>query len=384
MGADFRYVMQTEIVFGVGTNKKLASIIAEQGGTKAFIVSDKGVEASGILNGIQADLKAANVAYGLFDDIEQSSSVQSVDKGAEIIRKEGYDIIIAIGGGSAVDSGKAMGLVVGNGGQCRDYVGTGKAKKPAMPVIALPTTAGTSAEVTDVAVIADREINARSGLRSNYIVPRVAIIDPLLTVSVPAAVTAATGMDALSHAIESYTNTVSDLPHDLASLEAIRLIGKALPAAVANGKNLKAREDMCMACLLIGLAYRNTRLGALHAIVGPFCGYYEVTHGVACAILLPHVMRYNAPGNYEKYANIAKALGVPDDGYSQRELALLSADLTADLLEDVGLPADFKAMNLDRGLLPTVANEAAKSANMAINPRSATEKDLLAICELTF
>ncbi|MCL2122033.1 MAG: iron-containing alcohol dehydrogenase [Clostridiales bacterium] len=384
MSSDFRYVMNTEIVFGVGSSKKLASIIAEQGGSKAFIVSDKGVEASGLLDGLQADLKAANVAFGLFDDVEQSSSVQSVDKGADSVRNEGYDIIIAVGGGSALDTGKAIGLVVGNGGQCRDYVGAGKAKKPSMPVIALPTTAGTSAEVTDVAVIADREINARSGLRSNYIVPRVAIVDPLLTVSVPPSVTAATGMDALSHAIESYTNTVSELPHDLASLEAMRLIGRALPAAVANGKNLKAREDMCMACVLIGLAYRNTRLGILHAITGPFCGYYEVAHGVANAILLPHVMRFNATGNYEKFANIAKALGVSDECYTTRELALLSADMVADLLEDVGLPADFKAMNLDHSKLGTVAKEAAKSANLAINPRVATENDLLAICNMTF
>ena len=139
-----------------------------------------------------------------------------------------------------------------------------------------------------------------------------------------------------------------------------------------------------MSCVLIGLAYRNTRLGALHAITGPFCGYYEVAHGVANAILLPHVMRYNAPGNYEKFANIARALGVPDEGYSTRELALMAADAVSDLLEDTGLPADFKAMNLDRALLETVAKEAAKSANIAINPCNATEQDLLTICELTF
>jgi alcohol dehydrogenase len=384
MSFDFRYVMNTEIIFGTGSSKKLASVIAEQGGAKAFIVSDKGVEASGILDGIKADLQAADVPFGLFDDIEQSSSVQSVDKGADMIRQEGYDIIVAIGGGSAIDSGKAMGLVVGNGGKCRDYAGAGKAKKPSLPVIALPTTAGTSAEVTDVAVIADREINARSGLRSNYVVPRVAIVDPQLTVSVPPAVTAATGVDALSHAIESYTNTISGVPTDLASLEAIRLIAKSLPAAVANGKNLKAREDMCLSCVLIGLAYRNTRLGVLHAITGPFCGYYEVAHGVANAILLPHVMRYNARGNYEKFANVAIALGASVEGLTQRELALSSAGLVEKLLEDVGLPADFKAMNLDADKLPAIAREAAKSANLAINPRAAAEKDLLAICEKAF
>ena len=384
MSSNFRYVMNTEIIFGTGTSRQLASVIKEQGGKKAFIVSDKGVEASGILDTIQQDLKAAGVEYGLFDDVEQSSSVQSVDRGADIVRKEGYDIIVAIGGGSALDTGKAMGLVVGNGGKCRDYAGANKAKKPSMTVIALPTTAGTSAEVTDVAVIADREINARSGLRSPYVVPKVAIVDPLLTLSVPAAVTAATGVDALSHAIESYTNTVSDIPTDLASLEAIRLIGQSLPAAVANGKNLKAREDMCMACVLIGLAYRNTRLGVLHAITGPFCGYYEVAHGVANAIILPHVMRYNAPGNFAKFAEVAKALGVAAEGLSERELALKAADAVRDLLEDVNLPADFKGMKLDESKLPAIAEEAAKSGNLAINPRAAKVQDLLDICKKTF
>ena len=384
MGSDFRYVMNTEIIFGVGSSRKLASVIAEQGGSKVFIVSDRGVAASGVLDATKADLTAVGVSFGLFDDVEQSSSVQSVDKGSDIIRKEGYDIIVAIGGGSVLDSGKAMGLVAGNGGRCRDYAGAGKAKKPAVPVIALPTTAGTSAEVTDVAVIADREINARLGLRSNYIVPRVAVVDPLLTLTVPPAVTAATGMDALSHAIESYTNTVSDIPTDLASLEAIRLIGRNLPAAVANGKNIKARENMCMACVLVGLAYRNTRLGILHAITGPFCGHYEVAHGVANAILLPHVMRYNALGNYEKFAAVAKALGVSGKGLTEREMALKAADAVADLLKDVELPADFKAMNLDANKLPAITKEAVRSANLAVNPRVAGEKDLLAICQKTF
>ena len=380
MGSDFRYVMQTEIIFGAGRADSLASVVAELGGTKAFIVTDKGVEASGVLDGICATLSAAGIPFGLFDNVEQSSSVQAVDAGADAVRANGYDIVVAVGGGSALDTGKAIGLVVGNGGKCRDYVGADKAGKPAIPVIALPTTAGTSAEVTDVAVIADREIKTRSGLRSKYIVPRVAIVDPLLTRTVPPSVTAATGMDALSHAIESYTNTVSATPTDLASLEAIRLIGRALPAAVANGNNLKAREDMCLACVLIGLAYRNTRLGILHAITGPFCAYYEVAHGIANAILLPHVMRFNAPGDFGKFAQIALALGAPDTGNAQRELALLSADLVSTLLADVGLPIDFSAMELDADKLPQIAQEAAKSANLAINPRAATAEDLQAIC----
>jgi alcohol dehydrogenase len=301
MSSSLRYVMNTEIIFGLGSSRKLASVIAEQGGTKAFIVSDKGVEASGILDTIQADLRTDGVDFGLLDDIEQSSSVQSVDKGADVIRKEGYDIIIAVGGGSALDSGKAMGLVVGNGGKCRDYAAP-QGEEALSARYRAADHRRYQRRGTDVAVIADREINARSGLRSNYISYRAwpSWIRCSRSAS-PPSVTAATGVDALSHAIESYTNTVSTTPTDLASLEAIRLIGKSLPAAVVNGKNIKAREDMCMACVLIGLrtaipvwAFSTPSQAPSAAITK--CPMVSPTRSPA-----PRVA-FQRPGNYEKFA----------------------------------------------------------------------------------
>jgi alcohol dehydrogenase class IV len=380
----YRFVMNTEIVYGVGASEKVGAIAQELGKKKALVISDPGVVHAGLLDPVLGYLKAKNIGADVYDDIEQSSSIDSVDKGAALIREKGYDVIVAIGGGSAVDSGKAMGLVAANGGVCRDYAGSNKAKLPAVDVIALPTTAGTSAEVTDVAVIADREKNARLGLRSPFVPPRIAIIDPLLTLSMPAHVTASTGMDALSHAIESYTNTITKEPTEVTALEAIRIIGANLPAAVANGKNLDARERMCMACVLIGIAYRNTRLGILHAITGPFCGYYEVAHGVANSVLLPHVMRFNMHGNYKKFADIAEALGVSTYNKNTRQLAESAADAVQRLLLDVGLPETFKGMNLDRSLLPQIAEEGVKSGNITINPRSAKAEDLAAICEKAF
>lgn len=384
MYTTFSYEMSTEIIFGIGSSEKLASVIKKQGKEKILIISDKGVEESGTLDKITDDLKNNNINFEIFDDVEQSSSIETVDKGSKLINEKGFDLIIAIGGGSSIDTGKAMGLVAANGGCCRDYAGSNKAKLPPVPVIAVPTTAGTSAEVTDVAVIADHEQNARLGLRSQFIVPKIAIVDPLLTISMPASVTAATGMDALSHAIESYTNTATSLPMELVALEAIRLIGNNLRCAVANGKNIKAREEMSMACVLIGLAYRNTRLGILHAITGPFCGYYNIAHGVVNAVLLPHVMRFNMLADYTKFSKIAEALGVDNNNLSLRELALKSADAVTELLSDVGLPSDFKDMNLNKELLPNIASEAAKSGNLVINPRNATQKNLLQICEKIF
>ncbi len=375
----YRFVMSTEIVYGIGASKEVGSIAASLGAKKAFIVSDQGVKQAGLLEPIQKGIVEKGIETVLFDDIERSSSVQTVDKGADIIRSNGFDIIIAIGGGSAIDSGKAMGVVVTNGGVCGDYAGINKIKCPPIPVIALPTTAGTSAELTDVAVIADRSKKARLGIRSPLIVPKIAIMDPLLTVSMPARVTAATGMDALTHAIESYTNIVTREPTETMTLEAIKLIGGNLRTAVTNGKNVEARERMMMACLLTGLSFRNTRLGAVHAITGPFCGYYEIEHGIANAVILPYIMKLNLPGCLEKYANIASAVGMNTKNMSKRQAALSAIDAIQELNADVGIPGGFKELKLDEGVLPKIVDEAVKSGNFTINPYQATKGDLLAI-----
>ena len=380
----YNFTLATEIVYGIGASKKIGSIAAGRGAKKAFIVSDQGVKQAGLLEPIQKSFQESGIETALFDDVEQSSSVQSVDRGAEMVRTKGFDMIVGIGGGSALDTAKAMGAVAANGGKCSDYAGANKIKLPPVPVVALPTTSGTSAEVTDVAVIADRAKHARIGVRSPLVVPVIAILDPLLTLSMPAHVTAATGMDALTHAIESYTNTITAEPTELMALEAINMIGKYLRGAVANGNNIHARERMSMACVLTGVAFRNTRLGVLHAITGPFCGYYEVAHGVANAVILPHVMKFNMLGNLEKFANIAQALGIKTENMSCREAALSSIEAVQNLLSDVGLPATFNEMKLDKSLLPQIAAEASKSPNLTINPRKATKEDLLSICQAAF
>ncbi len=377
----YRFIMSTEIVYGIGASKEVGSIAASLGAKKAFIVSDQGVKQAGLLEPILNVITEKGIGTALFDDIERSSSVQTVDRGADIVRSNGFDVIVAIGGGSAIDTGKAMGVVVTNGGACGDYAGINKIKCPPLPIIALPTTAGTSAELTDVAVIADRAKKARLGIRSPLIVPKIAIMDPLLTVSMPAHVTAATGMDALTHAIESYTNIVTREPSDTMTLEAIKLIGSNLRTAVANGKNIQARERMMMACFLTGIAFRNTRLGAVHAISGPFCGYYEIEHGIANAVILPYIMAFNLSGCLEKYANIAAALGVNTENMSKRQAALSAIHAVQELNADVGLPVSFKHLKLDENVLPQIAEIAVNTGNAVINPRKVTKDDLLAICK---
>jgi alcohol dehydrogenase class IV len=380
----FNFIMGTRIVYGVGSSEQIGEIITQKNAKKVAVIADSGVKKAGLVEKIQSILHAHHIESGLFEEIESSSSIDTVDKGALLIKEKKYDLIVSIGGGSSIDTAKAISVVVSNGGKCIDYAGVNKVKKPPMEVIAIPTTAGTSAEITDVAVIADRENKARIGIRSPYIVPSLAIFDPLLTVTMPPNITASTGMDALSHAIESYTNTYTKAPTEVLALEAIRRIGEHLCHAVANGSNLEARDNILMGSLLAGIAFRNTRLGLLHAITGPFCGYYEVPHGVANSVLLPYVMEYNIKGNFDKFANIASALGALTERLSRREAAQASVTAIRQLLADVGLPGSFKEMNLNPEFIPEIASQAMKSGNIAINARTPIVEDLIDICKKSF
>jgi alcohol dehydrogenase class IV len=380
----YSFTVKTKIIFGIGAASQVGIIASELGAKKAIIITDSGVKKVGLVEKIQSYLNEQGISSEMFEDVEISSSVETVDKGAEIIKQEKYDLIVGIGGGSAIDTAKAIAVVVTNGGKCVDYAGVNKVKQTPMAVIAIPTTAGTSAEITDVAVIADRSNNARIGIRSPYIVPLVAILDPLFTITMPPHITASTGMDALTHAIESYTNTATDTPTEVLALEAIRKIGKHICHAVANGNNLKARENMLMGSLLAGLSFLNTRLGVLHAITGPFCGYYEIPHGVANSVLLPYVMEYNLKGNLDKFANIASALGVSTVGLSRREAAQCAVSAVRQLLTDIDLPSSFKNMGLDEKLIPEISSKAMKSGNIRINPRCPKVEDIIDICKKSF
>lgn len=380
----FSFLMETKIIYGIGAAEQLGEIIAQKSAKKVMLIADAGVKKAGLVEKVQDNLKSYRIDYSLFEDIEVSSSTDTVDRGAELVKKKNQDLIVAIGGGSSIDTAKAIGVLVTNGGKCADYAGVNKVKKPPMEVIAIPTTAGTSAEITDVAVIADRISKARIGIRSPYIVPSLAILDPLLTLTMPPHITASTGMDALSHAIESYTNTYTKEPTEVLALEAIRKIGANLCHAVANGNNLEARDNMLMGSSLAGIAFRNTRLGLLHAITGPFCGYYEVPHGVANSVLLPYVMEYNLKGNFDKFANIASSLEFPTKKLSKREAAQASVKGIYQLLADTGLPASFKEMNLDQKFIPEIAAKAMKSGNIAVNPRTPNVEDIINICEKSF
>lgn len=384
MADSFRFKLATEVIYGRGTVRQVGRLSRLLGATKVLVVTDRGVSESGTLNAVLDSLRGSELDFEVFDETERSASVVTVEKGRDLLQRKGCDVLVGVGGGSSIDCAKAIAVVATNGGLISDYCGTGKVKVPKLPVIGVPTTSGTSAELTEVAVIANPATKQQMGIRSEFVAPEIAIIDPLMTLTVPPRVTAESGMDALTHAVESYTNLAAWVPTELLALEAIEHIGRSLRAAYFRGDNIEAREGMSVGCLLAGMAFRSTRLGVCHAITGPLCGHFPISHGLANAILLPYVMEFNMNADLGKFATIAHALGENTEGLSLREAAEKSIAAVKALCRDLNIPASFARAGLEERDIEEIAAEAIKSANININARSVTEQDLVRIIQAAF
>jgi alcohol dehydrogenase class IV len=305
----FRYEIPTAIEFGLGSVRMVAEHVKTLGGTKAFLVGDPGVVQAGVIDRLIEPLQAAGIPYVIFSDIEPDPDIASVEKGAELAKQEGCDLVIGVGGGSSLDTAKAIGIMLTNEGHIRDYVGIHKVKRQAAPVIAVPTTAGTGSEVTIWSVLSDKKEKVKLSVGSPYNCPALALCDPELTVTLPPHITAATGMDALTHALESYVNKATQPISEGLALQAMKMIARSLRLAVVQGENLQARSDMLMASLIAAMAFNSTRLGLAHALALPLGAHFQIPHGTVNAILLPEVMQYNVIGNPMKYAEIAAIFG---------------------------------------------------------------------------
>jgi len=370
------------VIFGIGTADKLGDELRHLKLNKALIVTDEGVRKSGAVDVLEKSLNKAQIAFEIFSEVRPNSGVQMVEKGTRIAKEENRDVVIGIGGGSSMDTAKAIGAMVTNEGSIKDYEGLHKLKEQPLPIVLLPTTAGTSSEVTQWAVIADEEQNRKMGIGSSMLIPTFAIDDPLLTISQPSNVTAATGMDALTHAIESYVNTAAHPISECFALEAIKLIGKYLRLAVAKGENVEARYNMLLGTLMAGLAFHQTRLGNCHAFAMPLGGgKWQIPHGLVNAILLPHVMEFNLIGNLEKFTLVAEAMGQKTDGLSLRKAAEQAVVAIQELNEDVGICQRLGDFGVEEKDLPEIAGEAIKSGNIAVNPRQTNIADLISIAK---
>ena len=381
MPAPYYFQIPTQIVYGRDSLRQLGDLARKFNVSKAQVITDPGVASSGVLEQVLDQLKKSGIEWTVFDQVEVNPTVQTADSAADQYKREGCDGIIALGGGSPLDAGKAVGVLASNPGKAVDYLGVDKVKAPSAPVIAIPTTAGTAAEITDVTVLTDPAKKAKIGLRSAYVAPRVALLDPVLTLGLPPIPTRDSGLDALTHAVESFICVNAWAGSDALALKAIELIGKYLRTAVHNGKDLEARDGMLTASLLAGMAFHNTKLTLVHAITGPLGGAFNLPHGAINAIILPHAMEFMLPGAIEKYTQIAVALGEPVEGLPKRLAAEKAVSAVKQLSQDVGLPAGLSFYGVtDEALLP-LSKTIAGSFMIPLAPRVANADEILAVCQ---
>jgi alcohol dehydrogenase len=381
----FTVTQPTRLQFGAGTVKDLGKTVKDFNGSKVLLVVDPGLVKAGLLERFTVPLEQEEIPFVVYDQIDPEPGLKLADKGCAIAQEAGCDCVVGGGGGSAMDVAKAVSILLTNGGKAVDYLGLGLIKKPGVPKIMVPTSAGTGAEVTFTAVFINEETGSKGGMNGDPLYPDAAILDPELTLSLPAKVTAYTGIDALTHALEAYTSTQAHVVSEMYSLEAIELIARNLPAACANGGNLEARAAMLMGSLLGGKALATAGVGLVHAMAYPMGGMFGVPHGLANAVLLPYVVQYNLPGNYEKFALLADILGQNTDGLSRRDAASLCVEALYDLNADVGIPATLKDLDIPFDQIPKMA-EIALTVTRPVenNPRQPSLADVIAVYERAY
>jgi alcohol dehydrogenase class IV len=377
---NFRYEVPTAIEFGRGYVNKLNEHVLKLGGTKVLIVGDPGVLHAGIINRLEAPLESAGIPYTIFTEVGMEATIESVDSGTELAKENGCDLVVGVGGGSALDTAKAIGLMLKNPGNIRDYIGIDLVPGPGAPVIAIPTTAGTGSEMTRFSVLSDKTAQAKLSVGSMYNCPSLALCDPELTVTLPPHLTASTGMDALTHALESYVNKATQPISEALSIQAMTLIAKSLRLAVVQGENIEARHDMLLASTIAAMAFNTTRLGLAHALAMPLGAYFKIPHGVVNAILLPEVMKFNIIGNPHKFAEIARIFGEKTDLLTIREAAERSVSAIRQLNKDIGITQTLSDYGVKEEHLDLIVDEAILSGNVPVNPVKTTKEDLKNIC----
>ncbi|HEV2527422.1 MAG TPA: iron-containing alcohol dehydrogenase [Thermomicrobiales bacterium] len=363
-----RFVVPTDIRFGPGVVTELAGAIAPYG-DRVLIVTDAGVRTTGLVDRILAPVTEAGASITIFDGVSPNPRDNECQAAAALARDEGITVIVAIGGGSPIDAAKCAAALATNGGTARDWAVPRRLAHDPLPLIAIPTTAGTGSEVTRGAVITDEEHRTKLTVKDDRMAPRLALVDPELTHSVPPHVSAATGIDVLTHAIEAYTGRRSNAISDGLALQAMRLVGAHLVDAVHDGSNAAAREGMMMASLLAGMAFGNADVAAVHCLAEALGGRYDTPHGVANAVMLPVVMRYNAGADPQRHANVADTLGVDIREYGPEEAARLAVTAVADLVRTVGIPALRDLSGIDPLDFPALALTAAANSSTPSNAR---------------
>lgn len=370
----------TEVIYGFNAVNQLTSIITQQGFKRIMIITDPGILKAGLLEEVKKRIPEG-LEIAVYDQVEANPSIATCEKALSVLKGIKAEAIVAVGGGSAIDVAKAVGVLATNGGTIAEYEGSDKFTQPALPLIAIPTTAGTASEVTVFTVITDVDREYKLTVAGYKLAPRWALVDPLMTTTMPKQVTASTGLDALVHAIESYTSQMAFPLSKALAREGIRRISANLRQAVFNGDNLEARDNMLMGSLLAGLAFSNTRLGNCHAMSHPVSAMFGVPHGVANSILMPHIMEFNALSVPELFADIAEDMGEVVGNLTVIEQAWKAVESFKQLSIDVGIPQRLSDSKVERHRIEEMARDAMKSGNIAVNPRKNQIEDIIKLYE---
>ncbi len=359
-------------MFGRGVSERVAEPLGQVAAKRVLIVTDPGVVAAGLVGPIEQHIREAGIAYEIYDGVVPDPTVADVVRCFERARAMGADALVAVGGGSSIDTAKMSAVLMTNGGGVLDYIGIDKVPKPAAPVVAIPTTAGTGAEITINSVIADPEQHKKLVIISPNATALFALEDPDMTRGLPPFLTAITGMDTLVHAVESFVNKSTYPMTRALAIEAIRDAAWALPRAVKDGGDLEARERMMRAVVSASLAFSNTRLGNVHAMALPLGGWCHVAHGTAVAVLLPHVMDFNRTAAPERFETIAEVMG-------EGRNAAAAVTRTHALIGEIGIPKRLSECGVTADRIPAMAKDAMQSGNIAVNPRETRLADIEAL-----
>ena len=365
----FGFSLRTEILFGIGALENLSLEFSNRRWRSALIVTDQGIRQTGLLSQLEGVLRANGVEYRIYNGVIPNPTVQVVEEATRLAKSFNPDVLIGFGGGSSLDAAKVVNILKTHSGTVFDYEGGETVPGSCGPLVAIPTTAGTGSEVTQFAVVSDPKRKIKMPIASKFIMPDLAVVDPNLSATMPPKLTAATGMDALTHAIESMTSLAEQPLTDILSLKAIRLIVENLPKAMQNGGDMEARASMAFASLIAGISLSNSYVGVAHSIAHALGGLYDLPHGVCCALALPVAMEYNLAVKRNKYEQIAEALGVsaPEEGIEK----------VRELNNEIGMPSGLKALGAREDEIEKIAERALADGSTLFNPRQPTKEDML-------
>ena len=372
------FFVSSDVTFGKDAAKELPRILKEFKAKNVMVVYDAGVKMAGIAEKVLAEVEKADVKVVVFDGVIPNPTNEVVEEAAEIAQKENIDVFVAVGGGSSIDLTKAVNILMTNPGPIGQYGGIGLVKEPVLPLIAIPTTAGTSSEITNVVALTDTKAVCKYVIIDNKIVADKVIADPEFTKTMPAGVTAATGMDAITHAVESYISNMSTALTEYHSIKALQIFHEYLPKAVANGADMEAREKMMLGCLIAGFGFSNANLGMVHGIAHTLSAHFHLAHGVANATVLPYVMEYNADSCPEKMVDLAKAIDLPVSGNLEKDKYLLSEELLK-MTKTVGIKT-LSELGIEEKDFDMIAEDVLKEPVLGFNPKQGvTKEDVITI-----